>query len=93
MQPPPPTKQKPGEVRASNEQLIYSNVDDEIYDDVVGVMSSTNSVTKTGDFAEDIYEDIADRSNMEGAPGTSVYEVPADARDNYNPYDVDYEDI
>ncbi len=90
---PPPTKQKPGEVRASNEQLIYSNVDDEIYDDVVGVMSSTNSATKTGDFAEDIYEDIADRSNMEGAPGTSVYEVPADARDNYNPYDVDYEDI
>ncbi len=90
---PSPLTKQPGEVRASNKQLIYSNVDDEIYDDVVGVMSSTNSATKNDDFIEDIYEDIADGSNMEGAPDTSVYEVPADARDNYNPYDVDYEDI
>ncbi len=98
----PPTNAKPWQQQMTNEQP-----GDALYDDVVSVMSPRLGNSTSDDFTECIYDDIADSKGDDpdtnlyevppdskgGAPDTNVYEVPPDAVTEYNPYDVDYEDI
>ena len=84
---------------AASQPPNYGNME-EIYDDIEG-MSLTTPLESTPNtqpnvYEEDIYEDIVDHSDssqMDSIPAVSNYEVPTDAQESKDPYNMDYEDI
>ena len=74
----------------TNGRPMYGNVEDDDYDDIEQMTLGTPYTSSAHD-QEDIYDDIADPSQINNPPNASIYEIPVDTKDD--PCDVDYEDI